>query len=165
MPALAGLQIVSGELAACGGGGIDVDLVVTGTVEGIASSRTTSQVEVRVHEVLLGDRDYAGRELLVETDSGTDGGNVGGVSFREGASYELYLRDEGGAWKTIGCMGTSQLTEDPRPEASVQGPKASSGSPSVPETGGPDVFVLAALGGLALASIGTALLWSARRLG
>lgn len=165
-PALGrGLQNASGTLGACSGGGVDVDLVATGTVEGVASSRVSSQIEVLVDEVLLGDESYGGETLVAESDSGTKGGIVGDVSFREGARYEFYLRNEGGAWKTSVCMGTRQLTEPPRSASDAPGSPASSVPSVVPETGGPDVLALLASGGLVLASIGAGLWWSARRLG
>ena len=152
-------------MASCAGGGIDVDLVATGTVEDVVSSRMSSRVEFRVERVLLGDRGYVGETLLIETDSGTNGGNVGDVSFGEGARYEIYLRREGDDWKTNICMGTHELTDPSRNASSAPGTVDSTGSPSIPETGGPDVSTLAALAGLFLAGVGAACRWRGRRLG
>lgn len=161
-PALAGLQVYSGDLASCAGGGFSVDLVVTGTVTDVAASQTSSRVEIRVDQVLLGDRDKSGETLFVRTDSGTNGGNSAAVSFREGARYELYLQGEGDEWKTNICLGTRELTEPPRAVASVPGAGASANSPVMPETGGPSLSAFAALGGIVLAVIGARFRWRKR---
>lgn len=44
-PAPAELRVYSKDLASCAGGRISVDLVATGTIEDVASSRTSSRVE------------------------------------------------------------------------------------------------------------------------
>lgn len=112
-PALAGLQVSSGTLASCAGGGSSVDLVATGTVGDVAASKTSSRVQVRVERVVMGERDYAGEALVVLTDSVTNGGNTGAVGFREGARYELYLKREGDAWNQH-LPGDSQAARTPR---------------------------------------------------
>lgn len=149
----AGLQTASGDLASCGGGGVDVDLVVTGTVEDVTSSRASSRVEVLAERVLLGDESYAGKTLTIQTDSGTNSGVSEEVGFREGGRYELHLRDDGDYWKTNLCLGSRELAESP------------TGSPDIPETGGPSLPPFVALGGLFLAGIGAALWLGMRRLG
>lgn len=68
--------------------------MATGTIEDVVSGRGSGR-----ERVLLGDRDYAGETLFIETDSGTDGG-VGDASFGEGDLYKLYLQRKGDAWKT-----------------------------------------------------------------
>ena len=124
-----------------------MDLVATGTVEDVASSRT----EVMVERVLMGDKTYAGKRLVIQTDSGTNSSISEEVKFREGASYELYLQDEGDHWKTNICLGTRESVETPRTDAGVSGPDGSPALPTIPETGGPDVPVFAVFGGLVLA--------------
>lgn len=164
-PALAGLQVASGEMASCAGGGFSADLVATGTVEDVVASQTSSRVEVRVEDVLLGDRDYTGKTLSIETDSGINRGNTSEVSFQDDARYELYLQGDDDGWKTNICLGTRRLTE---PAGNLEGaPEAASSpdSPTIPETGGPGLTTLAAVGGLVLAGIGAACGWRGRRRG
>lgn len=162
-PALAGFQTFSGTLAACSGGGVDVDLVATGTVEDVVASSVSSRIEVRVDRVLLGDRDKSGETLFIDSDSGKDGGNSDDVRFREGARYELYLQDEGDEWKTNICLGTRELTENPQTEANTPVASASPGSLSIPETGGPNLLTLAALTGLTFVGLGAAFWRTGRR--
>ena len=145
-PARAGLQeVYSGELASCAGGGIDGDLAATGTVTGVEVGRVSSRVEVRVEEVLLGDEGQSGETLFVRSNFGTNGGESGAVSFREGARYKLYLQRSGDEWTTNICMGTEEIAAE-----------LSDTSPTVPETGGPRLLPLAALAGLLVLGTGTA---------
>ena len=153
-PALAGLQTYSGELASCAGGGFSVDLAATGTVEDVVASRTSYRIEVRVERVSLGDRNYAGKTLFIKSDSGANEVSTSDVGFREGARYELYLQGWGEEWETNTCLGTREVTEPPRTGASAPG--ATVGSPTIPETGGPDLPVVAVLGGIVLAGVGAA---------
>ena len=130
--------------ASCVGGGIDVDLVATGTVEDIKSSRTSSRIEVLVHRVLLGDRSMSGQTLSLRSDSGTGAVSSVDVSFREGALYMLYLQRTGGEWTTNICLGTGEIS----------GEEASGVSPIMPETGGPGLSVLLALAGVLVIGTG-----------
>ncbi|QIN79496.1 LPXTG cell wall anchor domain-containing protein [Rubrobacter marinus] len=141
-PARAGLQeVYSGEMASCAGGGIDVDLAVTGTVTGVEVGRASSRVEVRVEEVLHGDEGESGGTLSVRSNLGTNGGDVGAVGLREGGRYRLYLQRSGDEWATNVCMGTREIAAPPT-------------SPTVPETGGPSVLPILAFAGLLILGAG-----------
>lgn len=142
-----GARESSGTLAACAGGGIDVDLIAAGVVEDVVTSQASSRIEVLLDGVLLGDRGYGGQTLSITSDSGASGGNAEDVGFREGAWYELYLRGEGDGWKTNVCTGTHELTAATRAVAGAPGAEASPASPTMPETGGPGVLPLVALTG------------------
>ena len=138
--------------ASCaGGGGVDVDLVATGTVEDIKASQTSSRIEVLVDRVLQGDRSNSGRTLSISSDSGTGGASSLDVGFREGARYMLYLQHSGDEWTTNICLGTVEIPEG-----------SSEGSPTMPETGGPGVFLSLALAGILVLGAGAAVSRSCR---
>ena len=131
--------------ASCAGGGVDVDLIATGTVEDIKASQTSSRIEVLVDRVLQGDRSNSGRTLRVRSDSGTDGASSVDVGFREGARYSLYLQRSGEEWTTNICLGTVQI-----PEESSEKP------PIMPETGGLSMFLSLAIVGVLVFGAGAA---------
>ena len=136
--------------ASCSGGGVEVDLVATGTVEDIEATRSSSRIAVLVEKVSGGDRSKNGQTLYIRSESGIGEFSSVDVAFREGARYKLYLRRSGDEWTTNTCMGTTEIL--------AEAPVA---SPTTPETGGPRVLPLVALAGLLVLGIG-AVAW--RRL-
>ncbi|MDP9426894.1 MAG: hypothetical protein M3P37_12915 [Actinomycetota bacterium] len=147
-------------LASCAGSGTAWgDLIASGTVENIEASQGSSRIEVTLDRVSGGDKSKSGQTIYIRSDSGIGEASSVDVSFRQGARYMLYLQRRGDEWTTTACMGTREIAGPDTPVPASEEVSLAA-SPSMPQTGGPDILPLAALVGLMASGIGVVWRWA-----